>query len=762
MAGLQPRVNALQGLFLSGRYQAGLALARSVAAEAMSVPYPELQAEALELQAMFEGPDRPAREATQRRVAEVAARAKDDLRGARAWVGIAIVESDKARAAEVAPTRLALEAALQRAGDPPELRGIVLQDRAYALQAMSKTDEAAELIAAIAAYGRDQKPDQVEMARAMNLRGHIAENRGNTAEALAEFERTRAIWEKHLGVDHPNVAIALNYIADCYMDMGKNAEAMAALEGARAIQERSLPPDSPVLARTLESMAHVLISDRKHDEALALLRRALAINEKLVGQDRRSLGTTARKIGDVFAQKGDIDSAIPYFARAVSVHTEVIGPESPNVASAESAWGAALRNAKRLAEARVHLERALVLRQKVHGRDNPILLHTLLHLGALARQEDRLADALALDQRSLAIAQKSWGDDNPQKASLYHAVAEDMMLLGRFGDALPLYQQGLAIQQRGLPPDHFDFGPVLIGLGECLVELGRPAEALAPLERAIRDRRADRDALGSGAPPLRAGPGAVGVGRRPGARDRAGQAGAGGVRRRRADPEAANGADPGLVRGETDLARPADTQHHPAQLAQEMRVAQPGRIALQHRRDHAIDPRRQDHRGPGRIDARRLLPVRRQQPGDELLDPPEQLRYPGVPVNPGQLAAQRRAQRRVARLRLQEAPQETLDAFLDRRPRLGQPELHAPVELLEVALEHGDDQRLLGGEVLVEQTDARAGDAGHLGGGELRVSNRHQNLSGRADQRLHRRAEHGSEPRVCAELGRGWGRIRAA
>ena len=254
-------------------------------------------------------------------------------------------------------------------------------------------------------------------------------------------------------------------------------------------------------------------------------------------------------------RKGTSNSAIPYFARAVSVHTEVIGPESPNVASAESAWGAALRNAKRLAEARVHLERALVLRQKVHGRDNPILLHTLLHLGALARQEDRLADALALDQRSLAIAQKSWGDNNPQKASLYHAVAEDMMLLGRFGDALPLYQQGLAIQQRGLPPDHFSFGPVLIGFGECLVELGRPADAIAPLERAIQIAEPTETPSDLARPRFALARALWELGRRPGARDRAGQAGAGGVRRRGPDPEAANGADPGLVRGETDLTR---------------------------------------------------------------------------------------------------------------------------------------------------------------------------------------------------------------
>ena len=234
---------------------------------------------------MLEGPDRPAPRPAQRRVAEVAARAKDDLRGARAWVGIAIVESDKARAAEVAPTRLGAEGgAATRRRSPRAAR-----DRAAGSSLCAGGDEqdqrGRELIAAIAAYGRDQKP------------GPGGDGQGNEPPRL----HRREPWQHRRGAGrvraHPR-------------HLGKSPRGRSSQRGDRAEQHRRLlhghgeerrghrraagksqddpgalaSPDSPVLARTLESMAAVLIADRKYDEALALLRKALAINENLVGQ----------------------------------------------------------------------------------------------------------------------------------------------------------------------------------------------------------------------------------------------------------------------------------------------------------------------------------------------------------------------------------------------------------------------------------------------------------------------------------------------
>jgi serine/threonine-protein kinase len=485
---IRPRLDGLSALHLAGRFQDGLELSRSLAREALDVPYPALQAEALELQALFEGTtmDRPRREAVERQLAAVAAQARDDARTARAWVFIdKIVESDRAREAEVASTRLAMEAAMQRAGDPPGLRATILQARAERLFDQNKHAESA--VAASQVLGLlnlARPPDELRIAMALNMIAHVDQNRGRLEQALAEFQQVRDIWSKRLGPNHPWVAVTYLATADALSDLGRDPEAQAAIEQARAIQEKALPPDSPELARTFEDLAPYLHREKRDEEALALLRRALAIDEKLTGNARIVVVTTAQKIGDILGDEGHLDEAEVMFARALAVAEETFGPEHATVASVLSSRGAA-RAETRKVEARADLERSLAIRAKIYGADHSVLLYTLLELGSLARSERKLDVALAHDHRAAEIADKAWKEDNPQLAEVLHFYAEDLLALGRPAEAQPIYERALRIRDGKLPDDGMVVARILIGLGDCRLARGAPAEAIPFLERAL-------------------------------------------------------------------------------------------------------------------------------------------------------------------------------------------------------------------------------------------------------------------------------------
>jgi hypothetical protein len=80
---------------------------------------------------------------------------------------------------------------------------------------------------------------------------HIAESDVNAAEPLAE--RAVAIWEKALGPEHLNLAIALNNLAQTRRLRGQHAEAEPLYRRALSVWVRAGAENTPEYARTRQS-----------------------------------------------------------------------------------------------------------------------------------------------------------------------------------------------------------------------------------------------------------------------------------------------------------------------------------------------------------------------------------------------------------------------------------------------------------------------------------------------------------------------------
>ena len=485
---VRPQVDVVVALYQAGRFKAGIEVSKAVASEALAVPDGELQTEALEVKTTFLCLREMTAncEASARQLTAIAADAKNDVVVARMWLRILrIVEITPGRESEVEPTRFAAEAALRRAGDPPKLRGLMLEQRATALVDHGRLAEAMAWVGAeIGVLATVPGGPQLYDGTAQNLLGVIATNRGHFDEGLAAFRRARAVWALRLGEDHPwvlggdmNIALMLN-------EAGRRAEAASALEKISAAQARILEPDDADMALTLQSLGMVRHEQGREDEAGALAERAAALEERLHGFRRAELGASLKILGDVRVAQGQRPEAERLYERARLAATEGLGPDAPDVAPILAAEAIALSSDGRVAEARTDAEKAAAIAKGVYGPDSVNLIEPLLALGVVARAEGKPDEALAFDRRALDILEKTPSAAPWRSALALEAIGDDVARRSP-SEALTSFEQALARAEMALAPDDPGLLPALLGVGESLDALGHPAEAVGPLERAL-------------------------------------------------------------------------------------------------------------------------------------------------------------------------------------------------------------------------------------------------------------------------------------
>jgi tetratricopeptide (TPR) repeat protein/predicted Ser/Thr protein kinase len=113
----------------------------------------------------------------------------------------------------------------------------------------------------------------------MNL-GEAYLGQKRTADALAEFERGRAIAEAAEGPDHRDVAIARVGIGDAHLAEGRLDDAMAAYERALSSLRHALGDAHPDLAAPLLGIARVHLARRAPALAVAPATDAVALRAK--------------------------------------------------------------------------------------------------------------------------------------------------------------------------------------------------------------------------------------------------------------------------------------------------------------------------------------------------------------------------------------------------------------------------------------------------------------------------------------------------
>jgi tetratricopeptide (TPR) repeat protein len=151
---------------------------------------------------------------------------------------------------------------------------------------------------------------------------------GRYEEARASHERVLALWEKTLGPEHPDVALALNNLAVVSESQKKYPEARALHERALALRQKALGPTHPEVANSLANLGSVLRHEGKYAEAREKYLRALALHEKVVGPNHPDLVWDLVGLGSILMAQRKPAEALPLLERALKLAPEHMLAES--------------------------------------------------------------------------------------------------------------------------------------------------------------------------------------------------------------------------------------------------------------------------------------------------------------------------------------------------------------------------------------------------------------------------------------------------
>jgi len=290
--------------------------------------------------------------------------------------------------------------------------------------------------------------------RLLNQAGTYLWGRAEFAEAKAAYERALAIWEKQLGLEHPNVASAVNNLGMVLQDLGDLAGARAHCERALAIDEAALGSHHPEVARDVNNLGSVLQDLGDLTGARAHYERALAIDEAAFGPHHPNVARDVNNLGMVLQDLGDLAGARAACERALAIDEAAFGPHHPEVARDVNNLGSVLQALGDLAGARAHYERALAICEKVLGPEHSDVASAVNNLGMVLQDLGDLAGARAAYERALAIDEAAFGPHHPDVARNLWNLGTVLQGQGEIQSAREAYQRALATFEHFLGPDH--------------------------------------------------------------------------------------------------------------------------------------------------------------------------------------------------------------------------------------------------------------------------------------------------------------------
>jgi eukaryotic-like serine/threonine-protein kinase len=257
------------------------------------------------------------------------------------WIGLAEVEQRRG-GAEHEAAELARRVALAklRAGKFDEAR-------AWAREA-------------VAAGERSEAPNaELLLAADLMLIGNICWEAGGTDECVAPFERSLALFEGHVGPEHPHVGAALINLGNAQASLGQFAQALATHTRAYRIFVATHGPEHPDVATTCDALGSDASDLGDHEQARRWHQEALDIRTKILPPSHPDAAIARHNLGNALQALGQLAEAHELHAQALADFEASLGPDHPYVAAALDATAESLIELGRGPEAIPLAERLL-------------------------------------------------------------------------------------------------------------------------------------------------------------------------------------------------------------------------------------------------------------------------------------------------------------------------------------------------------------------------------------------------------------------
>ena len=394
---LEAQLDSIAALVSTGQPLAAGEKIDAVVARARALAYPPVLARALIMQSgvytansKFEQNEKILDEA-----AREAAKARDDRAAAEAWtrrvyaVGVQFGRYDDAH-----QWAQAADAAVLRAGDPPDLRAGLHMNVGTLLIEQGKLDEArGELEAALALRTRYLPDGKIQIGDVHNNLAALLQRQGKMDEAQQEFERALALYREANGDEHPDVFEVTVNLGFLFTERDMMDKALEYLTRARALGEKVLGPDHVNVGIAIDTMGLANVGLGKYEEAIALHRRAYEIMLKQVGPKHPRTGYAMANLARAQQRLGDYPAAIESHRQALQILADSVGPTHDLVARIGVGLATVYMLTGDRAAARTEIAKSLAIYEKNGHGEAEEASFARIDLAQMSLQENKVAEA---------------------------------------------------------------------------------------------------------------------------------------------------------------------------------------------------------------------------------------------------------------------------------------------------------------------------------------------------------------------------------
>ncbi len=366
----------------------------------------------------------------------------------------------------------------QSLGNDPEVQAELYGSLGVIYQKLGNFDRADDLLAnSLDERRRIYGPDNRFVAESMTATALLRSNQAKLEEAEKFAREGLAMSQRHLPVNHPQVARATFALGKVLEDRGQYAASFSVLEEAVRLQSGSGGVAAD-LAASLSELANSHFYAGHYDISQSLNERALAINRKLHGERHPLIADTLINLGAIQFQKGNYVECEKFNREALDVTRAWYGNSHPETADAMTILGQSLTYQKRFDEASELLKQSLAILEKVYGPMHPRVAFALNELGNVAVRQLKLDEAEGDFARAESIYRKVYPNGHYLIGLMEVNVAGVYVERKQFERAEALYRDAFKVYANFLPADHLNFGIGRVKLGRALLGEKRYADAL--------------------------------------------------------------------------------------------------------------------------------------------------------------------------------------------------------------------------------------------------------------------------------------------
>jgi CHAT domain-containing protein/tetratricopeptide (TPR) repeat protein len=309
--------------------------------------------------------------------------------------------------------------------------------------------------------------------------------KGGVQSTLDAADRAVSIAERIAGPDDLETARALDLRGSVRLARGDWTLAVTEHQRALRIRDARSPRGSPETADCLERLSLALIRVQRYDEAGRALDRALAVRESTADAAPIPLARALELQGWLHRDKGDYTTAIPSIERAIAI-LQRVSPSHPEMAKVAEVLGDVQYLMGNLSTAERHWTDAMAVAQARLGAVHPTTVELQQRLAALAEAFGDLAEARRLRERTLPAAEQNAAECSPSLSSILDDLANSLRFDGDYARAREMYRRALTRRERCFGPNHQLTATVVHNLALLADEMGDFPEAVRLHEQAIR------------------------------------------------------------------------------------------------------------------------------------------------------------------------------------------------------------------------------------------------------------------------------------